>query len=130
MKKLYKILFILVLSQLLFAGAKLVSFRAEPQNDCVRLEWQSSSEYDIKQYIVLRKTVSGSWSEIASIAPKGDGYYSFDDRSVFKSTNSVYTYKIKIIDNSGTIGNSGDVNVSLKISGVKRTWGSIKAMFR
>jgi len=42
----------------------------------------------------------------------------------------IFIYRLKIVDTNGQASYSNEVSVSHNVSGVKRTWGSIKAMFR
>jgi len=64
------------------------------------------------------------------VAPKGNNsFYEFVDQTAFKTTASVYQYRIRIVAQDGTTYSKVMV-VSHNVSSVKRTWGSLKAMFR
>jgi hypothetical protein len=66
------------------------------------------------------------------VQPKGsNSLYTYVDRSAYKDTESVYVYRLKILEaSSGPSSYSNEITVSHSVSSVKRTWGSIKAMFR
>jgi hypothetical protein len=63
--------------------------------------------------------------------PEGNNStYEFVDKQVFKATSGVYQYKIRIVDGTTPPNETEVVTVSHLSSAYKRTWGSIKAMFR
>jgi hypothetical protein len=132
MKKVLLGLFVLLFGVTLFAGAMLRDFRAHSEGDNIKVEWETGDEVNIQSFVVERKSSESSFTEISSpIQPKGsNSYYSFLDGSLFKNTDYVFQYRLKIVDNDGTVSHSATISVTPKISGLKRTWGSIKAMFR
>ncbi len=78
-----------------------------------------------------RKTPQSSFVDITTIQPKGsNSYYTYLDQSAYKIENMLFIYRLKIVDTNGQASYSNEVSVSHSVSGVKRTWGSIKAMFR
>jgi hypothetical protein len=133
MKKVLLGLFLILFISTLFAGAILTDFRAHSEGEDIKVEWETGDESDIQSFIVERSSSESSFSEISSpIQPKGsNSYYSYVDESLFKATDYVFKYRLKIVDKtSGTVSYSAVISVTPKISGLKRTWGSIKAMFR
>jgi len=129
----FAFLLVFVGNSLLFGGAFIQEFLARSEDGNVILEWWTGQESNVKSFIVERKSgTSPFFQEIGeSVAPKGsNSYYQFIDESAFKSTDSFYVYRIKILDEDGNVGHSREVGVSHTVSSVKRTWGSIKAMFR
>ena len=131
MKQTFFILLISGLITLLFASATLEFFRGKSENGKVILEWKSKEEIAVKEFIIERKSNIGDFVQIGSIPPKGNNsYYSFIDETAFKSSGSIYYYRLKIIDLNGSISYSNEITILHSVSSVKRTWGSIKAMFR
>lgn len=131
MKKIYLTLSIFTLFTLVFAGATLEFFRGRSENDKVILEWKSKEEVAVKEYIVERKSVNSDYFPIGTLQPKGNNsYYTFIDETAFKSLGSIYYYRLKIVDFNGSISFSNEITIFHSVSSVKRTWGSIKAMFR
>ena len=127
----FKILGAILLVSTAFAGAYLDYFHVRSQGEDAVVEWKTAQENDIKEFVVERRTPNSAFIDIAKVQPKGDNsVYSFVDQSIFKANDYIFRYRIKIIDNSGLATYSSDASVSLNISGLKRTWGSIKAMFR
>lgn len=115
-----------------YAGAYIEYFHARSESDNVRLEWQTSEETNLQKFVIERKTPQSSFTEIASVAPKGNNSnYIFTDQNAYKTNDMVFVYRLKIVDNNDQVTYSADVTVTHSISSVaKRTWGSIKAMFR
>jgi hypothetical protein len=131
MKKTYLTIFILTFVTLVFAGATLEFFRGKSENDKVILEWKSREEVSVKEYVIERKALNSEYIPIGSIQPKGNNsYYNFIDETAFKALGSVYYYRLKIVDLNGSISYSNEISILHSVSSVKRTWGSIKAMFR
>lgn len=72
----------------------------------------------------------GEYMALGFVQPKGpNSSYQFVDKSAYKTSDAFYRYRVAIVDNSGYTSYSQEIAVS-SLSGVKRTWGSIKAMFR
>lgn len=130
-KKLFQILFILSLIGTSLAGAFMEFFHATTQGENVKLEWKTGEESNLQNFVIERRTQNSSYVDLATIYPKGsNSFYSYIDESVYKSSDYVFTYRLRIVDNDQKISYSYEVSVSPNISDVKRTWGSIKAMFR
>lgn len=133
MKKGYFVLFtVILLFTTLYAGAFLVSFRGYGVGDSIKIEWETGEETNLSLFIIERKTSESNWVNIAEIQPKGDNsYYSYIDEAIFKQNEYVFYYRLKIVESNGSISStSNEITVSLNPSSVKKTWGSIKAMFR
>jgi hypothetical protein len=124
------LIFFILSAILLYAGADLVSFTARSQGGNVVLNWQTQSETNLKNFVVERKTINGGFIEIATLEPRSDKNYQYIDQSAFKSSDVLYIYRLKIVDTDGTTSYSWEVAVPHNVSSVKRTWGSIKALFR
>jgi len=132
MKTKYIIALFIFTSGLMFAGANIpqgLSVRSDGNN--IIIAWQAISETNLKQYIIQRKSGNGDYVDVAWINPRPDMNYEFTDREVFKTTGSWYKYRLKIVDNDGSYSTLDQVGmISPNVSSVKRTWGSIKALFR
>lgn len=132
MKKGIIILFsILVIAAAVYAGTFLDYFQGRSEGEDVLLEWKTSAEVDLKHFAIERKTPQNPYIELAIVEPKGsNSFYSYVDEAAYKTVDLVFIYRLKIVDNDGSTSFSAEVTVSHNVSGVKRTWGSIKAMFR
>lgn len=133
MKTKFLIAFLVFTAGLMFGGANIpqgLSVRSDGNN--IIISWQAISETNLKQYIIQRKSGYGDYVDVAGINPRTDMNYEFIDREVFKTSASWYKYRLKIVDNDGSEPTYLDQvgMISLNLSTVKRTWGSIKALFR
>ncbi|MFH0988829.1 MAG: hypothetical protein V1799_02305 [bacterium] len=104
------------------------------QNGRVEIGWRSVDESDVASYEIWRASVRDDFFRIVGTLDhqnlKGNGKdYVFYDEGVFKTTNA-FKYKVRIVLQNGSTFDSPVVTTSVVSSTVKRTWGSIKAMFR
>ncbi|MCX6173481.1 MAG: hypothetical protein NTZ27_01855 [Ignavibacteriales bacterium] len=130
-KTTYFILFIILSALITYAGVDLLKFSAHSQDGNVVVSWQTITESNLNYFVVERKTVNGSFMEIGNVSPRSDKNYEYVDQSAFKTSDQLYVYRLKIVDNDGSVSYSQVVSVThSNISSVKRTWGSIKALFR
>ena len=90
---------------------ELVSFTARRLGGDVVLHWQTATEVDNAGFAVERKN-PGGWENLGFVEGNGTSnspkYYDFRDNSV--GTAGI-TYRLKQIDNSGSITYSGEVSV-------------------
>ncbi len=130
-KALLRIFSILLFVVALNAAAFIDYFQGHSEGDDIILEWKTAEEVNLDKFVIERKTPQSSYIEIANVEPKGsNSTYKFRDESAYKTEDLVFTYQLKIVDNDGKISKSSEITVSHNVSDVKRTWGSIKAMFR
>ncbi|MBI5645745.1 MAG: hypothetical protein HY962_02345 [Ignavibacteriae bacterium] len=128
------LLFVLLVFPVLtgVAGAFLEYFQGRSDGNNITLEWKTRGEANVAVFEVQRKAGwQGEFTTVASVDPKGpNSMYTFTDRTAYKSSESVYMYRLRIMEQNGPPSYSNEVTVSHSVSSVKRTWGSIKAMFR
>jgi hypothetical protein len=131
MKKGLFVLFLIFFVATLFGGAYLRDFRAYSEDENIRLEWETGDENNVKNFVIERESQESSFIEIEKVNPKGNNsFYSYLDDSIFKTSEYVFRYRLKIVDTDGQVSYSSEISVVPKVSTYKRTWGSIKAMFR
>ncbi len=111
------------------------SFIATPDASKITLRWVSSDESRVASYAIARAAGvnSNAFVDLESVLARGNGSsYEYVDNTVFKTTDSFYRYRLTPLDRGGNqVGDAYYTGSSLgKVSGVRRTWGSIKAMFR
>ncbi|MGK9369543.1 hypothetical protein ACSSWA_11635 [Melioribacter sp. Ez-97] len=130
MKTKLTILTLLISATLLYAPTTILEFKAESQDNNVLITWKTSSEVNLSHFEIERRTVTGQFMFLARVEPEPDKSYEYVDQTAFKSTDAVYAYRLKIVDKDGQTAYSAPYNVVHRVSSVKRTWGSIKALFR
>jgi hypothetical protein len=125
------ILIAFVLVSAVFASAYIDFFHARSEGSNVKLEWKSGEENNLRHYVVQRKTPQTPYIDVTTVQPKGsNSFYIYTDESAYKGTDLIFVYRLKIVSNNNQSTFSTEASVSPNISGVKRTWGSIKALFR
>jgi hypothetical protein len=108
------------------------SFQVTSDGDNIVVRWITDDETNVSRFDIERRTgTDGNFTSIATVNPKGPSLYEYTDYSPFHKTVTLYQYRIKVsfVDGSTPLY-VGPVTVSHTVSGVRRTWGSIKAMFR
>jgi len=114
------------------SSAPINNLGAVQSGNIIKVSWTSESESGIKHYEVWR---DGECVR-DDISPLGDYQsYSIDDnKELFKTTGNILHYKVRAIyteDHTSFLDSpSIIVSYSSMSSVAKRTWGSIKAMFR
>ena len=107
---------------------------ATPDASKITVRWISSDETGVVAYEIARSAgYSGAFVPLVSLPARGNGTaYEYVDNTVFKTNDSFYRYSITPKNKAGEkIGDAYYVSTPLpNVSGVRRTWGSIKAMFR
>lgn len=115
-----------------YAGAELFSFEAFPVMDRARLEWSTGAEQDVRSFVIERSADGRQFTAIGQVPSTGSfSHYVFVDSSPLDADmERTFYYRLRIVDQDGTISYSQIQEVSLFFSAVQQTWGSIKAMFR
>lgn len=108
------------------------SLQASSDGVNITIRWVTEDETNVARFDIERRTDDeAGYTAVASLDPKGPSLYEYVDRSVFRKTATIYHYRIKISFTNGSAPiYTTDLSVSHIVSGVRRTWGSIKAMFR
>jgi hypothetical protein len=123
--------FFLMLTANLNAGAVISKFEGTDGGNKVILNWQSVVEISLEYYEIERSLDQNQFIKIGKVDASGPNNYTFIDRSVFKLNSHTFYYRIKLVDKDGSSTLYGKViSVKPNVSGIKHTWGSLKAMFR
>ncbi len=123
---------------IVMAGVIIQNMKLDTENGFITLEWTTSQEDNLSAFDIERSIANyQQYNSILQnkISPQGPGTtYRYQDQSAQKTSTARYQYRLVIIGKDGSqgvqyfAGSASPGNSSL--SGVKRTWGSIKAMFR
>ncbi len=129
--KLFILIILFTLYSLVTAGAFIEYFTATSNGENIVLNWQTGRETNLQKFVILRGKDKNNLVELLDVVAKGDfSTYNFVDENAYKTSESFYVYQLKIVDKDGNVSYSGYASVTHNVSGVKRTWGSIKALFR
>ena len=108
------------------------SLQARSNGTNVTVTWVTDDESFVARFEVERRSgAEGDFGYIATVNTKGASIYEFVDYSSYRTTGTLYQYRLKVLYSDGrTATYTAPVSVIHTVSGVRRTWGSIKAMFR
>ena len=133
--KIYPLLVLLIIPQVLISGAQISGFNAYRDNQQIRIEWTTEIESNCLRYEIQRSTDKVNWQRIGAVKSKtgnstSQQLYQYIDDSIFKSSDASINYRLVIVDQNGTTHTHNVIASVTGSSGIKRTWGSLKAMFR
>ena len=123
----------LALPGLVYAGVIKGQPSARSDGSSITIHWDSDDESGVVSYEIARKA---GWDGqyivlVAAYKAKGSNQpYDFVDETAFRTTSTFYKYRITAIYAGGARSDPFEIGVSHAVSSVRRTWGSIKAMFR
>jgi hypothetical protein len=126
---------VLAVPFIICASAQISNFHARAENNSIVVEWSTESESGVSRYEIQRSTDKINWLKIGSIYSQS-AYSSarrdhqFIDNSIFKGNESSLNYRLVVIDQSGHSEVFSVIASVSGSSGIRRTWGSLKAMFR
>jgi hypothetical protein len=105
---------------------------ATPANNRVTISWVTKTESGVSKFLILRSMDDKVFSEVGSALARGTaGNYSFTDANVIFKDTQTFFYKIRAVRSNNTVvEDSESLMVNPNISGIFRTWGAIKAIFR
>lgn len=128
------ILVVIFTSGLLYASVTLQYFVARDNANGVLVEWKTSDEGGTIKFEIERSadTPDNFIFIDTKNATGNNSYYSFQDNSVDIGgrTTSIYYYRLKCLEPNNNYTYTNHITVSHTVSGIRSTWGSIKAIFR
>jgi hypothetical protein len=127
------IFFILLLFvSLAFANFIFLEYSANPSNNSVLIEWITKSESGVFKFTVLRSIDDQNFIEIGTVTAEKAGYnYTFTDNNVLFKDSQTFFYKLKAVrSDDSMIEETQSLIVNPNISGIYRTWGAIKELFK
>lgn len=134
---------LLLLSGLAIANTSITRFVAVPASDRIYVRWSASVESNLVRYEVYRRVENEtSLSLVATVQPQGSGSsYEVADMNVVRLApmanaspvptgvlSTRYTYILRIVGATRT--DEMQTSLVYQTSTTRRTWGSIKALFR
>ncbi len=138
----YLLLLLFVASLVMMAAntAIVTQFLADIPNadkNEIELEWTVQEESNLLHYEIKRKMLRDSdfmvIANIEATPPQaGPKTYSYKDRNVFRNSDNSepVVYELNAVFTNGDRMFIGQAEVNYTSTAVRRTWGSIKAMFQ
>jgi hypothetical protein len=140
MKKRYIILLVLATTMFVFAqNTILSSFTAKSDGKNVTLQWTTTNEASISHFEIERAPIGKTFKYLGMEKVHGfASSYTFTDDNVFNKEDGTnhslssnnFMYRLKIVKKDNQFEYSNNINVVHNISGIQKTWGMIKEMFR
>lgn len=134
--KLYLQLTLLVLCLAAFTsqGSVRMSFFTivEEGGDLI-ISWQTEEESEVREYELQRMTrfTNGQFVKVEALPPHGTSKaYLYRDEQIFKSSSEQVDYRLEVIYSDGVRQQLAREQVNYTSTAIRRTWGSIKAMFQ
>ena len=126
------IIFISILVTAVYANIVFLEYTATPTTNKVTLTWLTMSEPKVSKFMIYRSSDDKTFNEIGSVSAKGAGVqYKYVDENVIFKGSETFFYKVSAVDSRDfIIEETESLIVNPNISGIFRTWGAIKAMFR
>ena len=115
-------------------GVKLGAFTARTEPSGVRVEWQMEAEPGVVAFDLRRRTATsnGAFVTVATLRPHGAARtYEYVDGSLYKGdAMSLAEYQLEATFAGGARLVLFSAPVNYTTTSIRRTWGSIKAMFQ
>lgn len=114
-------------------------FNAKSNGTSISLEWKSTAEPNLVQYEIERAGEDNQFRYVATLQARGSNtVYSYRDDEAFGKgdgndgsvARNYFTYRLKMVTPDRSASYSNTIGVTHNVSGIKRTWGMIKEMFR
>lgn len=118
------------------AQVVLSSFEARSDGADVVVSWKASLEDEVKDYALERKSrYDTEFKALTNLDSKGANFlYEFRDRTVYGASqvesDEQVEYRLRVNFIDGTADIVSPIAVDYTPTAVRRTWGSIKAMFQ
>jgi hypothetical protein len=124
-----------VLSTVAFAAVTLQYFTARDNANGVLVEWKTGDEGGTSKFEIERSADRpDNFISIDEVTATGNNsYYSYQDNSVDIGNgrnSALYFYRLKCVEPNGNYTYTNHITVTHTVSGIRSTWGSIKAIFR
>lgn len=114
-------------------GVKLQFFEVTAEGRDFAIKWQMEQEQEVREYELSRKTpyTNEQFVKVQAFQAHGTGIpYEFRDDQVYKSAAEQLDYRLEVIYENGLREVIITKSMNYTSTAVRRTWGSIKAMFQ
>lgn len=114
-------------------SVRLGEWRVEKERAQVKLVWQTVTEAGVQGFEVRRRApTSGSeFFSLGEVRSHGAGRtYDFTDDDLYKNAQAMAQYQVWVVFTNGVRQPLFTAEVNYTSTGLRRTWGSLKAMFQ
>ena len=117
----------------LSSDVQLSAFTIQPDGRDFVVTWSTAVEEEVHEFELLRKTTSSNDQFVKVFAARPHGTlkeYQFRDSQVYKSGSEQLDYKLDVVFTSGVRETITLKSINYTSTAVRRTWGSLKALFQ
>lgn len=114
-------------------SARLDFFKVDRAENDMVITWKATTETGVSRYELQRKTrfTNNQYVVVSEISPQGTGQtYRIMDDQVYKVSSEQVDYRLEVVYTNGVREELANQSVNYTPTTVRRTWGSIKAMFQ
>ncbi len=137
MKRL-SLLFLVLLSVSAFSSlntgtVQMRFFKIDEEGSDLVVSWQTDQEVEVREFELQRMTrfTNNQFVKIESIEPHGTSKsYIYRDDQIFKASSEQVDYRLEVVYDNGVRELLAREQVNYTSTAIRRTWGSIKAMFQ
>ena len=132
LRRLFLTVLLLAIAGVAFGSAVLSRFEARTEGSDVVVTWQASVEENVRTYVLERKTpFDAQYREIKRMSPRGaNQLYSYRDTQIYKTSAEQVQYRLRIVNGDDSFVVVDPIAIDYTPTAIRRTWGSIKAMFQ
>ena len=114
------------------SSVELSYFNVNREGNNFVVTWEAETEEDVRSYELYRKTsYAATFSSIQTLTAHGPGKeYKFEDNQVYKAASEQVDYRLEVVFRNGLRQQVAEKQVNYTPTAIRRTWGSIKAMFQ
>ncbi|MDA0684629.1 MAG: hypothetical protein O3A57_09425 [Bacteroidetes bacterium] len=127
------LLILLTGASMLSGRVRLASFEIREEGRDFVVTWQAEVEEDVRQYELMRRTPNSNEQFVRIFEAPAQGanrQYGFRDSQVFKSGSDKLDYQLEAVYSNGVREVIRTESLNYTSTAVRRTWGSLKAMFQ
>ncbi len=115
-------------------SVRLDSWRVDKDRAQVRLVWETQTEASVQGYEIRRRAVAtgGEFAALGELRSHGPASpYTFTDDDLYKASGQqMAEYQVWVVFTNGGKQSLFSAQVNYTSTGLRRTWGSLKAMFQ
>lgn len=131
----FLLLFLCVGWTTVWAEVPIRRFEARTVGNDIQVSFSLADESEVRELVLERKTrFDAQFRELKRFNPQGaNRVYAFLDDTVYKNqayTDELVQYRLKFIERNNSNSFSYVLNLNYFPTAIRRTWGSIKAMFQ
>jgi hypothetical protein len=124
--------FMLTAAAVFVTGVRLSAFSVQPRGEDFEISWQTDLEDGVSGFELHRRTstTNNEFVLVGRVSPHGIGrtYIMLDDK-IFKASSEMIDYRLQAVLSDGSRQVMRIESVNYTPTAIRRTWGSIKAMF-